>query len=127
MTSKFVVTETSFEYNDEVHCVTEDEGGIPVAVFDTQAEAEAFANEQTVNGFLKSWAGDQLAGFGYDLDDIFAKKPKCVDMSEDDFFDMEEHYYNLDETIDIKNRSDEDLHEIARCLAFRPYRVTEVK
>lgn len=125
--SKFVVTETSFEYNDEVHSITEEGGGTPVAVFDTQKEADDYARARTVNDFLKGWCGDQLAGFGYEIESIFKSRPSFLDMSDDDFFGMDEHYYNLDERINIKDRSDAELEEIARCLAFLPYAVTEVQ
>ena len=127
MTSKFVVTETNFEYNDEVHSVGECEGGTPVAVFDTKQEADDYARERIISEFLQGWAGSNLASFGYKVSSIFDAKPDFIAMDEDDFFDMSEHWYDLDKAIDIKSRSRAELEDIANKLSFRPYFVTEVK
>jgi hypothetical protein len=122
----FVVVKTSFEYNDEHHSVTQDGGGIPVAIFDNLANAESKAKELTISEFLKGWASE-LWGFGEEMCSIFKKKPSFIEMEEDSFLNMA--YYNgdyMEEILDMRLYTDEQLEEIASCLAFKPYEVYEV-
>ncbi len=127
MTDKmYVVTETNFEYNDEVHRVGEIEGGTPVAVFTSKEEADKDARTRTVNNFLKGWGGDNLISFGYGLREIFRHRPKCAKMDDAAFWNTDELDYDLSSAFDIKTLSDEELEEIADSLFFSPYVVTEV-
>lgn len=122
--TQFVVTRTSFEYNDEYHTVTEDEGGIPVAVFDNEADAKRDARARTINDFLRGYGGNMIAGwvYGFGSDYTFERIPDCVD--EDKFCDMS--YDDAETVLDLDNRSDEELEEIADCLRIEPYKVTRV-
>lgn len=119
----FVVTETSFEYNDEVHSVGEAGGGNPVAIFENRVDAETHARNLTIDNFLLSWAGDELHCFGYQLDEIFKRKPSFVEMDEDCFFEVE---YEEDMGFKIADLTRDQLAELADCLCFDPHFVTEV-
>jgi hypothetical protein len=123
--SKFVVTETLFQYNDEGHDIAEDEAGLPVAVFEDRQSAVDYARNRTIDSFLLGYYGEQLEGFGAEISSIFKEMPSFVSMDPDDFFFGEE-YFDLDVIINIKNRSREQLEEIADCLAFSPFKITEV-
>ena len=126
----FVVTRTNFEYNDEIHSVGESEGGTPIAVFSTNDEAREELKRQTV-AFLKEWG--QLCGFGYGVDEIYSRRPKFIkipgikdeDHHQDEaFFHMDS--YEIDNLINIQDRSQADLEELASCLSFMPCFITEV-
>ena len=126
----FVVTMTNFEYDDEIHSVGESEGGTPVAVFLTSEEAREELKKRTVD-FLKDWK--TLCGFGYGVDEIYSRRPrflklqgiKIEDHHQDKaFFHLNSH--EVDDMIDIPNRSQEDLEELAICLSFMPCFITEV-
>ena len=124
MTNKiFVVTATGFEYNDEIHRVAEGGGGEPVAAFTTREEAVADVTSRGID-FLKGWGGQNLGCFGYEMSEIFSKKPPFIEMDEDDFFEAES--YSLEELIDIKKLSDEQLGELADVLEFTPFDITEI-
>lgn len=125
MTKVFVVSATSFEYNDEVHSITEDGGGTPVAAFATKEDAEANARQRTIDDFLKGYYGSQLHCFGYGLDNVFQRMPKFLDMDEEIFFD-ESKYHDLQDIIRPNELSDDDLIELADSLDFKPHFVTEI-
>ena len=119
----FIVTATNFEYNDEIHSVGEI-GGDPVVAFSSEQDAIDDANQRTVSEFLLGWAGDELGSFGWEMNQIFKKKPPFVKMDEEDFMDMET--YSINEYLAISDLSADELKELAESLAFKPYAVTEV-
>jgi len=125
-----VVVETSFEYNDEIHSVGESEGGTPRGVFENVADAKESMKTLTVE-FLRNWK--DLCGFGYGMDEIYSRRPKFIVFSgvggstaEQDEEFMSKDPYEVDQLIDTPNRSQEDLEELASCLEFTPYFITEV-
>ena len=135
----FVVTQTSFEYNDEVHSIGEVEGGTPLAVFDSRDDAREYIKQLTV-GWLKGIY--RLCDYGYGTSEIFSRKPSFLTMEgvvdeeahqDEAFFEMDA--YEVDNLLGftgsytkngLENRSQEEIEEIASCLAFMPYFVTEV-
>ena len=119
----YVVTATSFEYNDETHRVSEGGAGTPVAIFIDKNEAHNDARYRTIHEFLLGWGGDNIETFGYETGEIFSRKPKCVGFNEDDFFRLD--HDDLRDALDIKSRSIPDLEDMADCLAFAPYDVVE--
>ena len=123
MTEIFVVTETSFQYNDEVHSVVEDDGGTPIAAFNTQTEAYTYVQKATI-GFLKGWGGKNLGQFGYEMCMIFQRKPTFLSMTEEEFFQGDT--WDLEKLIVVKDLSDNELEELANAIDFSPYNVTEV-
>lgn len=135
----FVVTETSFEYNDEVHSVGDVEGGTPLVVYESRDDARQHIKQLTVD-----WLREQcrLTDYGYETSSIYSRKPSFLSMEgvvdeeahqNEAFFAMDS--YEVDNLIGftgsysergLKDRSQEELEELASCLAFMPYFVTEV-
>lgn len=121
----FVVTETNFEYNDEYHTVVDGGGGTPVAVFDNEEDAKRDARTRTINDFLRKWGGNMIAGWcwGFGVAETFHRIPSFI-KDETAFENMS--YDDAEDILDLQNRSDEELEEIADCLDIEPFTVTRV-
>lgn len=119
----FIVCQTEFEYNDEIHYASEGNSGKPVGVFANKSDAEKFARKLTIEQFLRGWGGENLGGFGYNVKDIFASMPACSKIDEDQFFEL--GYEGFDAAFSIGSLSDDELGEVADCLNITPYFVEE--
>ena len=79
--SHFVVTETSFEYNDEVYHTGEHRTGVgmPVKVFKSKTKAEAYVKEQSLARIkgLNGW--NCLGGYGYGFQEVTNSPDEFVD------------------------------------------------
>lgn len=124
MTDKiYIVTATGFEYNDEIHRVTEGGGGEPVAAFTTREGAIADITSRSID-FLLGWGGDNLGCFGYEMCEIFSKKPSFLEMDEEAFFELES--YSIGDVLKVKELSREQMEELVDTLEFAPFDITGV-
>jgi len=121
----YVVVQRHFDYDDEVHYVRS-KGGSPLAVFISEAEAENYALRLTVEGFFPKYGN--LESFGYEMGHIFRIKPTFITIPSGKFFGEFDVLNRLEKILDIRNRSREDLYELANCLShdIKPYYVETV-
>ncbi|MCG3770828.1 MAG: hypothetical protein JW384_02007 [Nitrosomonadaceae bacterium] len=121
----FVVTATEFSYNDETYN-TEGDGGQPLSAFFDRKEAEAFVTKSTAE-WIKVMGADNLASHGYGIDEIFSKAPSFLSQKEQEvFLDDDNDTLTVIESLNIDERSDEELATIASALTFSPFTIHKV-
>lgn len=125
MTQLFILTEADFSYNDEVYSL-EGEGGRPIQAFESEEDAKAAVVTRTAE-WVKS---HDLGTYGYDMEDLFARKPAFVTDDDRAFWSgggdgcaYDYCYHLFGPETDL---SDSDFAEVARCLNFSPFSVFKV-
>ncbi len=121
----FVVTETEFSYNDETYNA-EGAGGQPLSAFYDRKDAEAFVAKETAK-WIKETGADNLAGYGYGIVEIFSKAPSFLSQKDQQaFLENDNDAFTVIDSLNIDERSDDELASIAAALAFSPFSIHQV-
>lgn len=123
----FVVTEVSFEYNDEYYYTGESDGGTPVKAYSTKEKAKAAIPEYTRNwikeqsdskwGSILDYVGEDRDGF---LVDVFASD---AGLDEDEVTTAFDNY----DTAKINEFISNNLDSAVKAFNVTLFKVTEVE
>lgn len=121
----YVITETSFEYNDEIYSHGESDGGEPVVAYSTKEAADkalTLAVSDWVDSNLRD--GDYgLPMYGYSMEDV-VDVYKFAKLTGIDTSTLKSQWENYDGSVLETLRKNRDA--VVQSLRIKPYKVTEI-
>ena len=124
--SHYVVTETSFEYNDEVYHTGDhrDGVGMPVKVFRSKAKAEAYVKEQSIKQIRGCNGYGCLGCYGYGYEEITNDPEAFVEFwKELTGEELDDGYHQLEVPDNI---TDEQAERLYGLLSLKFFNLVEV-
>ncbi len=125
MSKIYVITEASFEYNDEIYYQGESEGGEPVLAYSTKSAAETALDIKTrewVDGTRTRYSG--LSDYGYSLDEV-VDSDKFSELSGVALEEVEQAWDAHDGSFDTLAL--DNLDATVQSLNITPYKITEIE
>jgi hypothetical protein len=130
-TKIYVITELSFEYNDEIYYTGEAEGGEPVEAYSSKESADKACNLKTkdwVELLLTDSRYDDISSYAYNLDSLLDVY-KFSDLTGVEIKTLEdawEHSWSGNKETILTQLLRDHLDATVESLHIRPFRVTEI-
>lgn len=125
MSKIYVITEASFEYNDEIYYQGESEGGEPVLAYSTREVAEKALDIKTrewVDGTRTRYSS--LSDYGYEVDEVVDPE-KFSELSGVALEEVEQAWRAHDGSFD--EMALDNLDATVQSLNLTPYKITEIE
>ena len=119
----FVITETSFEYNDEYYYEGEGTGGKPVLAFSTLEKAQTALADKTRQWLISTNDSEGLISYG---EEPILDVNKFSTLSGIDHNEIQSAWDDFDESA-ISNMVKNNIDAVLESLELTPFRITEIE
>lgn len=130
MSKIYVITELSFEYNDEIYYTGESEGGEPVEAYSSQESADKACDLKTKDWVTNLLTEDYygLSSYAYDLDGLLnvGKFSNLTGISEEELEKAWDEVWSGEKEVKLNKLLGDNIDATIQSLNIRPFRVTEI-